>query len=310
MRLFLLLSSVFLYTTTLFCQQLPHRSHFSAFDFAWNPALTANEEYSELSLGHWQEWSGVNDAPRTNVIAYQQALPKQNISLGGVFFNDNAGPITTNSLAISYAYHLRKNRRSKQQLTLALMGSIQHLLVDGSNLVVTTLDDGHLPSTENNTIAPNVGMGVYYRSDISGDFDKKYMFAGIGSNQLLPRHVVFDAPGSSDADFQRSVNANATVGIHIPFQNIFFIRPSLWANFSSPNIQDIQLRIALEKYNSFWINTHLSLNQILAFQLGTSINKGPVTKGSLRIGVQGGFFLGTLGSAVSPGYSLYLGYRM
>lgn len=307
MRILILL---LLFTHSLYAQQLPNSNNFSAFDFVWNPALTAPDGDAEISLGHWQQWSGVNDAPQTSAITYQQTINKQNVSIGGAFFNDRMGPIISNSFSFAYAYHLQKNRRSKPRLTLALNASLNHIFVNGVNIVVNNPNDTHIPTTENNTISPNVGFGLFYRSDITGNFEKKYIFAGIGSNQLIPNNIIFDSPNSSAANFKRAIHANATAGIHIPFNRLYFVRPSIWVNYSTPNIREIQLRVALEKYNSFWVQTHLSLNQILAFQVGTTITKGFVTQGALRIGAQGGFFLGTLGNNVSPGYSIYLAYRM
>ncbi len=288
-------------------QQLPDRSAFSETDFIWNPAMTAVYDYWELGASYRQQWVGFEDAPLTATLNMQYPFLKQNASLGGFFMHDNLSPIQSNTFAMTYAYKIRFKRRSADQLSIGIMGMLNHMFLDGLEVVVNDQDDEYLPGAEGNKFSPNIGFGAFYTSYAKDDFEKSFFFAGLAVNQLLPSNLIFDETGSP-ANLKRAIHGNATIGYR-SIEGDLYIEPSVWVNYSAVNILNATFNLKVEKHEAFWAALNLSTNKTLAIQLGTILNKGLVKNGTLRIGTMGSYNIGSFGKARGLGYEFYLAYR-
>ncbi|GJM33132.1 MAG: hypothetical protein DHS20C18_21330 [Saprospiraceae bacterium] len=269
--------------------------------------MTAVYDYWEAGASYRQQWIGFEDAPSTATLNFQYPFFKQNFSLGGFFMHDNISPIQSNTFAMTYAYKIKLKRSGTDQLSIGIMGMLNHMFLDGLEVVVKDEDDEFLPGAEGNKFSPNLGIGAFYTSYAEDDFEESYFFAGIGINQVLPGNLIFDETGSP-ANIKRAIHGNAIIGYR-SIEEDMYIEPSLWVNYSAVNLLDANINLKIEKHEAFWASLNLSTNKTLGIQLGLILNKGLVQNGSLRMGTMGSYNIGSFGKARGLGYEFYLAYR-
>jgi len=300
----------------LTAQQLPARSPFAANNFLWNPAMTAVDDYWEAGVTHQQEWVGFDASPQTTNIFGAYPFQKENFSLGGYLQLDEIAPLTNNTLAITYAYHLefasrrarrRKGPRKEAQLSLGIMLGMQQTFLDGSEFIVRHEDDPLEPIGELNEFTPNVGFGVFFASRPTGAQDKSYFYAGAAANQLLPQDITLsDTPPTGN--LERAFHGNATIGYR-SWGSSLIIEPSLWFNLAGENISNSQFNLTIEKLQAFWGGISYSFNQTMGIQVGYSLPGGFTKDDVIRIGMLGSFNMGSFGAQRGLGYGFYLAYR-
>tara|TARA_B100002052_G_scaffold2087_1_gene1981 strand:+ start:22448 stop:23311 length:864 start_codon:yes stop_codon:yes gene_type:complete len=103
----------------MYAQQLPQISQYMNNNYAINPAIAGMYDYYQVNTTIRNQWVGVNDAPRTNLISIYGRHNK-NIGLGGIIYNDVTGPTSRIGSAVSYTYKLSLNK--KIDLSFALQG--------------------------------------------------------------------------------------------------------------------------------------------------------------------------------------------
>lgn len=308
-----LLGNIFL----LSAQQLPIRNAFGATGFLWNPAMTAFDNEWEAGLSHHQSWVGFDDAPQSTAIYGQYPFEKQAASIGGFLLLDEIKPIRNNVIGLTYAYKLnfgskgnrRKSRSPRQngQLSIGVMLAIHQFFVRGGDFTVQHTDDPLEPIGELNEFSSNIGAGVFYASRLAGKNSKSYFYAGLGSNQLIPRDLLVKE-GELVGNLRQIFHANASLGYR-SVGDQFIIEPSVWFNLGAKNILNTQLNLKFEHTKAFWASIHYSLNQTLGIQIGYKLPGTFGDDSQLLIGVLGDFNLGSFGAERGLGYGFYIAYK-
>lgn len=295
--------------TGLSAQQLPDGGPFQETQFIWNPAMTAPWEYWELGVTYRQQWLGFNDAPRTATMQVQYPFLRERFSLGGHFTFDDVGPVRYTSFAFTYAYKFSPRFVKRDQLSIGVMGVINQFFIDGLDVVVNDQDDTLLPENESTGFSPNAGIGIFYTTYGKEDYKKEYFYAGLAANQLLPSNLTLqNAQNSSDANFKRSIHANAIVGYRF-IEDELFIEPAIWVNYAANNLVNGYIGVRLEQYRAFWGALSYSSNQTIGIQGGYVLRELWDKDDSLRIGLNGTYNVGNFGNYRSVGYEFYCGYR-
>ena len=81
----------FIFSGSLYSQQLPQLTQFMDNNYVLNPAFAGMEDYYQVRTSIRNQWTGIADAPSTTILSiYGQQ--EENIGLGGVIFNDQFGP--------------------------------------------------------------------------------------------------------------------------------------------------------------------------------------------------------------------------
>ena len=103
----------------LYAQQLPQVTQYTFNNYAINPAVSGMYDYYQVNTTIRNQWIGINDAPRTNVISIY-GKRNEKVSLGGTVYNDITGPTSRSGAAASYTYTI--NVLSDIRVSLALQG--------------------------------------------------------------------------------------------------------------------------------------------------------------------------------------------
>ena len=143
----------------IFAQQLPQFTSYQLNSFLYNPAYAGVDGSTQMNAVVRNQWSGINDAPETNVINGYGLLPNENTAIGGTAFKDAAGPDSRVGLSASYAYHLRL----KQDISLSLGLSLGFLQYRLDHTVIQPFEDGDpiFNSGILSTVVPTATFGAY-----------------------------------------------------------------------------------------------------------------------------------------------------
>lgn len=294
-----------------FAQQLPDRSAFSEMAFVWNPAMTAAYNYWEVSANYRQQWLGFDNAPRTAVIAAQYPFEKENMSIGGYFMHDRIQPLTTSTIALTYAYKFKLGLGDNDRAVLGASVNAAQYFVDALEIVVNDPDDNLVPLGESSDMNFNAGLGFFYTS-YAGTRRRSYdsenaFFFGAAVNQLFPSDLVIK-DGNRFANWQRAIHGNALIGARL-VNDRFFIEPSAWVNYSTQNNLNVNVNIKMEMRESFWTALTYCTNQTIALQVGV-ITIGGFAKGDFfRIGALGSYNVGDFGKYRGVGFECNVAYR-
>lgn len=186
---FLLLAVSFFCSQIAFAQEYPISNQYHFNYYLANPAVAGSTDCSYFMLTHHQQWVGVQDAPMTDVFAFQTRL-KSNVGLGAYVFTDRNGYSMQQGAQLSFAYHIlldRRNNYSRQvykdrQLSFAVSAKFfnfdfdpqLYLLAGGS-----TTDPAY--QTLASAMAFNANVGAYF---VSYGF-----FTGLSFTNLAPMQM-------------------------------------------------------------------------------------------------------------------------
>ena len=98
---------------TAIAQQLPQFTSYQLNPFSYNPAFAGVDGTTQMNALIRNQWSGVNEAPETNVLNAYGLLHNEKMAIGGTAFKDAAGPDSRVGLSASYAYHLKVSCRNR-----------------------------------------------------------------------------------------------------------------------------------------------------------------------------------------------------
>ena len=122
---FLLLA--FIFSGSLHSQQLPQLTQFMDNGYVLNPAFAGMDDYYQVRTTIRNQWTGITDAPSTTILSIY-GKQEDKVGLGGLIFNDQYGHTSRAGGALSYAYHLSLNEKTK--LSLALSAGFTQFKID------------------------------------------------------------------------------------------------------------------------------------------------------------------------------------
>ena len=168
----------FIFSGSLYSQQLPQLTQFMDNNYVLNPAFAGMEDYYQVRTSIRNQWTGIADAPSTTILSiYGQQ--EENIGLGGVIFNDQFGPTSRTGGAVSYAYHL--SLTEKVNLSLALSGGFTQFKIDKNGWNVANPND---PLTQGDVIVETVPDATF-----GFNFYSKDWYLGLAVPQLLTSNL-------------------------------------------------------------------------------------------------------------------------
>ena len=117
MNKIILISGMLLSVSTTFGQSDPsyRQNQFNAMQL--NPAQTGSNDRNEINVLTSESWIGIDGAPKTTT-ASGNFNATNRLGVGFVALNDQIGPVKTNRIGISGAYHLPLNKHWKMSIGL------------------------------------------------------------------------------------------------------------------------------------------------------------------------------------------------
>ena len=293
-------------TRSVFAQQEPFHTSFSAIDFIWNPAMTATDEFAEAGAAYRQQWAGFDQAPRT-IFAYAEVpLVNYNMSIGGYLTKDEILPFSSFELGLSYAYKMKLGMTYQDELNLGLSTKFSQYKYEPGSIIATDIQDDLISNKENTKLIPDFNFGFFYTTNKNQfDSDEDAVFLGVSLSQFLLPNRYFN---NRQVNYKKKLHANALLGYRFN-QGNYFIESTLWVLFAQKNLYNYRLNLNMEYEDTFWGGFEFNTGQSIRIQGGAILQNGILNEGYLRIGAAIGFGIGQLARHQGLTYEFLLSYR-
>jgi len=149
-----------------------------------NPGYAGYREVQSFSFVHRSQWVGYNGAPVTDVLAFDMALKRKELAIGGSIMNDKIGPSSELGLTANFAYRVKTSVNSTLSLGLQAYGGTYQANLEDLDLVseyVGSAVDPSFDQNPNNVFLPNFGFGAFFHT--------KNSFIGLSSPKLLKNRL-------------------------------------------------------------------------------------------------------------------------
>ena len=305
MKNFLLI--LFLLPLSLSGQQLPYKNLFAETAFIFNPGMTAPWDYMEVGATYQQQWSAFEGAPQTMIAYLQVPMLKQNMSFGGSIMSDQVGLLDQRMANLNYAYKLRPNISSKDQLSIGIGASLNQVMLNGEQSIARQDGDPRLFNTPASALSPNLSFGLFYTSDARNS-GENYLYAGLSAYSALPLNISLTDETNNVQTFERVVQANGVFGWRM-VHGYSFIEPSISIDYSALNIFHALARIQFDINHVFWGGLGYSTNNTAHFNFGLTLRGGFLQDGDLRLGTTAFGNFSRIVQQTGIGYEFFLSYR-
>ena len=177
---------------TSYSQQLPQITQHMINNYAINPAVAGMYDYYQVKTTIRNQWVGISDAPRTTVLSIY-GKKSDRVGLGGLVFNDQAGPTSRIGGSASYTYSFPMTESIK--MSFALSGGFTQFKITTQGLSLENPDDPYMKNGDIVRSTPDATFGFNM-------YGEKWYF-GAAIPQLLSMNL-----NLIDDDFRSRYDAN------------------------------------------------------------------------------------------------------
>ena len=270
-----------------FAQQPPQYTQYIFNNYLMNPAITGIENYTEVKLGHRNQWQGIKEAPVTSYVSahtplgdkyvnrninsfpaagatdpmsrsylqnYMASDPHHGIGLYAI--KDEAGPLSFLNVDITYAYHLGINHSTN--LSLGIAAGISQMHLDVSKVYTSEEGDPTVAANSNMVIQPDLAVGLWL-------YGRSY-FMGISAQSLLGSPI----NAASSRPKKNLPPMFFTAGHKFFLSENIAALPSTLVKFAGPGPLNFDLNLKVAFYDKFWIGGSYRKNDAISGMLGFS----------------------------------------
>ena len=248
-----------------FAQQLPQFTSYQLSPFLYNPAFAGVDGTTQLNAVIRNQWSGVREAPQTDVISGYGLLRNEKMGLGATAFKDVAGADSRRGITLSYAYHLRV----KNDISLSLGLSAGFLQYRLDHTIINPYDDGDpvFNSPVLSSVVPTATFGAYLYAD--------NFYASVALPQLLSSTFTVKDEYNDNSLIEGGLTNHIFVGGGYikDINDAFTIEPSLLLMLSSPAPASVELMTKLTYKDLLWTALSYRFNDAACMYIGVDINE-------------------------------------
>lgn len=141
-------------------QQEPQYTQFMYNQSIINPAYVGSTETGSFFGLYRTQWLGLEGAPKTAVLSYNQPIVGSNLGYGVSVLNDRIGPSDETQFSIDLSYTIFLKEDSKIAFGIKTSGNL--LNIDYSLLNQFNPGEQILGNNVSNRFSPNIGAGFFY----------------------------------------------------------------------------------------------------------------------------------------------------
>ncbi|HXH17454.1 MAG TPA: type IX secretion system membrane protein PorP/SprF [Chitinophagales bacterium] len=261
---------------------------------AVNPAYAGSRERPVITALYRHQWTGLEGAPKTAVLAGHAPLLNDKVGLGMTLVSDNLSIFNTVTVMGSYAYRLRVGKSGR--LSLGVNVEVNNFRAKWQDLNLTDTQDPTFILARKNVVSPNFGAGIYYYSD--------RFYAGFSVphflNMSLTEH--FKAEGTNMVARQWK-HYFYTIGAVFRLSDNVKFKPSLLFKHvkNAPFQADINAAFLFRE--ALWVGASYRTGDAVVFVTEYNFSKG------IRIGYAYDFTLSELSNYSSGTHEIMIGYE-
>lgn len=281
-----------------FGQQKPQYTQYILNNYIINPALTGIESYIDLKAATRQQWTGLQNAPKTSYLTahmpigksndwgsstsfsmvgenplgrsfkddYQASEPHHGIGINAVV--DETGPLSNTTFNLSYAYHI--GLAPKLNLSVGVAAGVSRVSLNTADITLENPNDQAIANSGTiNRLKPDVNLGIWL---YSVDF-----FAGASVQQLLPQTLSF-SDNSSYNTGKTIPHLFVTAGYRFWLSDDITIVPSIMVKSVNPAPLSLDFNTKISFRDKIWIGGAYrkddSFSGLVGFNVGSLFNLG------------------------------------
>ena len=246
-------------------QQLPQFTSYQLSPFLYNPAFAGVDGTTQLNAVIRNQWSGVREAPQTDVISGYGLLRNEKMGLGATAFKDVAGADSRRGITLSYAYHLRV--KNDMSLSLGLSAGFLQYRLD--HTIINPYDDGDpvFNSPVLSSVVPTATFGAYLYAD--------NFYASVALPQLLSSTFTVKDEYNDNSLIEGGLTNHifAGGGYIKDINDAFTLEPSFLLMLSSPAPTSVELMTKLTYKDLLWTALSYRFNDAACMYIGVDIDE-------------------------------------
>jgi len=213
-----------------------------------NPGYAGSRDALSGTLVYRDQWHDLPGSPVTESFSLHSPIPHTGVGLGLSLYNDKEGPLVTQGIQLTYAYHIRITQKTK--LAIGISGSLNNLRVKWDEIDIDNQSD---PSFADNgsSLVPDANFGLYlYRTRF---------YAGASVMHLLQSDFNLQSATGDAARYFRQYNLFA--GVVIKVSKAVNFKPSMLIKGTSAAPVNYELDGAFIFYNKLFIGAGFRSSQ-------------------------------------------------
>ncbi|MDG1331790.1 MAG: PorP/SprF family type IX secretion system membrane protein [Crocinitomicaceae bacterium] len=226
-----------------------------------NPAEAGCNDHVTIAGIHRQQWAGFQGAPMTSGIMVHSPLHYESVAIGLDLWNDRLGTLNRTTAAANFAYRFKFKNGGKFSVGIKALADFN--FADISTL--SNADNDPRAQSLANSITPNAGVGVMYRSP--------KWFMGVGVPRLLKNQ-----DSLMNGGYSNQMQAYILAGVLINMSDKWVFRPTTQVRGSlvSPLSIDLTATFIGSEKLYFGLNYRFgaSVGFIAQYQLNQQIKLG------------------------------------
>ncbi len=255
----------------------PQQSLYTYNPLPINGAAAGKDNALNVVLSHRTMWKGISGAPKTQYVALNMPLKKENFAVGLQIMNDKIGVSQRIGVFVTGAYRLQLSKEGK--LAFGITGGLFSNNNRWSDVVTTYEGDRVFDSGDMSYMTPNAGASVFYH-------DKK-MFAGFSVPHLLTETYAGSGRYKATHEFS-NYNYHLMSGRLFSISNKMYVKPSVLMKYHARSGMQLDLTSAFGNKSIGEVGITIRPKQSMVMFLQAKVN------GQLSIAYSYDHLLGTL----------------
>ncbi len=230
-----------------------------------NPGYAGSKESLSVTALYRSQWAGLEGAPKTQTLNLHTPIGYRGVGLGFGILNEQIGPTTETYFDVDFSYTIFTSKEGR--LSFGLKGSVHLLDIQYSKLNQDYANpngpDPLLQQDIDNRLSPNLGAGVYYRTE--------NFYAGISVPRILET-THFTSSNISTA--KERMNLYLTTGYVFDLNDELKFKPALLTKVvgGAPLQVDISANFML--YDKFILGTAYRWSAAVSGMIGFYLEDG------------------------------------
>ncbi len=258
--LFFIFSSGF-----LFAQQETNYALYKRHFNIINPAVAGAIESTSINLSVRTQWTGIKDAPETQVLSFSTPIENRKVGLGLTIINDRISIERQKQVYADFSYRL--DTSGNTEIFLGLKGGGNFFGLNGDDALIYN-QNGQITDPQITTFSrflPNVGVGVYIQ-------DNETFFISLSAPRILNTKRYKEQEGQLTVATDKP-HLFTSAGVYIPLNYDWTLTPSFLLTLVDSAPTEFIFDLGFSYLNKFDFDVQYSNTQSMGGNIFFKVNE-------------------------------------
>ena len=208
-----------------------------------NPAYAGTHPYVSGSLMHREQWTGIEGAPTTSILAIDGPLWNNKMGLGFSLVHDQIGISSDLEMAGHYSYSIRTSEHGR--LAFGLKAGVSFYSARLSDLTYWDQNDALYQQNISNALVGKFGFGLYWHDDRS--------FVGLSVPTLYAADGTITTDAANALDHYFTQHYYLYTGHVFDISEDFDLKPSVLIKYQPQAPPEADLNLHVLYRERFWL---------------------------------------------------------